>query len=161
MKRFATQYDRYASRQVAIAGMLCLAVLGACGAPEGSPEEQLRQWVSRGQAAAEDKQRSDLVDMISPSYIDSRDHDHGDIDKMLRAYFFRQHSISLLTNIEEIRVYGDSAAEIDLTVGMAGSNDGVFGFSADAYRFQLELARDDDEWLLISARWAELGDELH
>jgi hypothetical protein len=80
---------------------------------------------------------------------------------MLRAYFFRQHSIGLLTNIEEIRVYGDSAAEIDLTVGMAGSNDGVFGFSADAYRFQLELARDDDDWLLISARWAQLGDELH
>ena len=161
MNRFATQYDRFASRQVAIASMLCLAFLGACGAPEGSLEEQLRQWVSRGQAAAEDKQRSDLLDMISPSYIDSRDHDHSDIDNLLRAYFFRQHSISLLTNIEEIRVYGDSAAEIDLTVGMAGSNDGVFGFSADAYRFQLELARDDDEWLLISARWAELGDELH
>jgi hypothetical protein len=161
MKRFATQYDRFASRQVTLASVLCLAVLGGCGAPEGSPEEQLRQWVSRSQAAAEDKQRGDLVDMIAPSYVDSRDHERGDIDNMLRAYFFRQHSIGLLTNIEEIRVYGDSAAEIDLTVGMAGSNDGVFGFSADAYRFQLELARDEDEWLLISARWAELGDELH
>jgi len=161
MNRFATQYERFASRQVSIASVLCLAVLGACGAPEGSPEEQLRQWVNRGQVAAEDKQRGDLVDMISPSYVDSRDHDHGDIDNMLRAYFFRQHSIGLLTNIDEIRVFGDSAAEIDLTVAMAGSHDGVFRFSADAYRFQLELARDNDDWLLISARWAELGDELH
>jgi len=161
MKRFATQYDRFAGKQVAIASVLCLVVLGACGAPEGSSQEQLRQWVNRGQAAAEDKQRGDLVDMISPSYVDSRDNERSDIEIMLRAYFFRQNSISLLTSIEEIRVFGDSAAEIDLTVGMAGSNDGVLGFSADAYRFQLELERDDEDWLLISARWAELGDELH
>ena len=44
---------------------------------------------------------------------------------------------------------------------LAGTNDGVFGFSADAFRFQLELERDGDDWLLISARWGELGEELH
>ena len=161
MKRLATQVDRFASERIAIASVACLAILAACGAPEGSDEEQLRQWVSRGQDAVEDKQRGDLVNMISPSYVDSRDHDRGDIDNLLRAYFFRQHSITLLTNIEEIRVVGDSAAEIDLTVGMAGSNDGVFGFSADAYRFQLELVHDGDDWLLISTRWGELGEELY
>ncbi len=73
----------------------------------------------------------------------------------------RQHSIKLLTNIDEIRLYGETAAEIELTVGMAGKNDSVFGFSADAYRFQLELERDDDDWLLISARWGEPGKKLH
>jgi hypothetical protein len=99
--------------------------------------------------------------MISPAYADARGSDRGDIENILRAYFFRQNSISLLTRIEEIRVYGDSAAEIELTVGMAGQNDSVLGFSADAYRFQLELERDGDDWLLISARWGELGEELH
>ena len=48
----------------------------------------------------------------------------------------------------------------DRAVGMAGQNESVLGFSADAYRFQLELERDSDDWLLISARWAELGEEL-
>jgi len=67
----------------------------------------------------------------------------------------------LLTKIEEIRLYGDSAAEIELTVGMAGQNDSVLGFSADAYRFELELEREGGDWLLISARWGELGEELH
>jgi len=57
-------------------------------------------------------------------------------------------------------LYGDSAAEIDLTVGMAGTNEGVFGFTADAYRFRLELENKDDEWQLISARWGELGEDL-
>jgi hypothetical protein len=79
---------------------------------------------------------------------------------MLRVYFLRQNNITLLTSIDEIRLYGDSAAEIDMTVGMAGTNDSVFGFSADAYSFQLELENDGDDWLLIAARWGEVGQEL-
>ena len=116
--------------------------LSACGGPELGPEEQLRAWVSRGEEAAETKQRRELIDMISPAYADTRGSDRGDIENILRAYFFRQNSISLLTKIEEIRVYGESAAEIELTVGMAGQNNSVLGFSADAYRFQLELEQD-------------------
>ena len=126
-----------------------------------APEEQLRQWVSRVEEAAESKERRELISMISPDYTDSRDNERPDIENMLRAYFFRQNSISLLTNIEDVRLIADSAAEIELTVGMAGQNDGVFGFSADAYRFEMELMKEGDDWLLISARWGELGDELH
>ena len=117
--------------------------------------------MDRGEEAAEAKQRRELIDMISPAYMDTRGSDRGDIENLLRVYFFRQNNITLLTKIEEIRVYGDSAAEVELTVGMAGQNDAVLGFSADAYRFQLELEREGDDWLLISARWGELGEELH
>jgi len=141
--------------------LMCLVLLSGCGGPEAGPEEQLRQWVSAGRQAAETKERRDLLDLISPAYVDTRGLDRDDIGDRLRVYFLRQQSIKLLTSIEEIRLYGDSAAEIDLTVGMAGINDSVFGFSADAYRFQLELERDGEDWLLISARWGELGEELH
>ncbi len=161
MKWAVTQIRHLNSIRGRVVGGACLAILVACGGPEAGPEEQLRQWVSHGEEAAESKARRELVDMISPAYADSRGGDRGDIENMLRAYFFRQNSITLLTNIEEIRVYGDSAAEIELTVGMAGKNDGVFGFSADAYRFRLELERDDDDWLLIAAHWSELGAEPH
>jgi hypothetical protein len=47
-----------------------------------------------------------------------------------------------------------------LDVGMAGTNDGVLGFSADAYRFEMQLEKEDDDWLLMSARWGEIGGEL-
>jgi hypothetical protein len=161
MKRAATQYRRLIGFWSAVVGIACIAGLGACGGPEAGSEEQLRQWVNRGEEVAEAKQRRELIDMISPAYTDTRGNDRGDIENILRVYFFRQNSITLLTKIEEIRVYGDSAAEVELTVGMAGQNDAVLGFSADAYRFQLELERDGDNWLLISARWGELGEELH
>ena len=125
------------------------------------PEDELRQWVSAGQEAAEAKNRRDLLDLISPSYADSRGFGRDDIGDRLRVYFLRQHSIKLLTKVEEIRLHGRTAAEIDLSIGMAGQNDSAFGFSADAYRFQLELERDGDDWRLISARWGALGENLH
>ena len=161
MKRAVTQIRRLVGSRSAAVSIICIAGLSACGGPEAGPEEQLRQWVDRGEEAAEAKQRRELIDMISPAYMDTRGSDRSDIESILRVYFFRQNNITLLTKIEDIRVYGDSAAEVELTVGMAGQNDALLGFSADAYRFQLELEREGDDWLLISARWGELGEELH
>lgn len=160
MKPDATRNRIAAGIRNARTGILCWILVSACGGPVPEPEEQLRLWVQQGQLAAEAKERRELVDMISPAYRDSRGNDVGDIENMLRAYFFRQSSINLMTSIEEIRVYGDSAAEIDLTVGMAGTNEGVFRFSADAYCFRLELENKGDEWQLLSARWGQLGEDL-
>jgi hypothetical protein len=137
-----------------------IVYLAACGDPPSEPEEELRAWVAAGVIAAENKERRELVDMIAPSYADARGNDREGIDKTLRVYFFRQHEIGLITRIEEITLYDDTAAKIVVAVGMAGTNDGVLGFSADAYRFELEVEKASGEWKLISARWGELGDEL-
>ena len=137
-----------------------IAYMAACGDPPSAPEEELRAWVTAGVEAAENKERRELVGMIAPSYADARGNDRDEIDRILRAYFFRQHEIALISRIEEITVYDDTAAKLILTVGMAGTNDGVLGFSADAYRFEMEVEKASGEWKLISARWGELGDDL-
>jgi hypothetical protein len=147
------------SRYIA-AGLVC-TWLAACGGPAEGPEEAIRSWVRQGQEFAEAKDRRELVDMISPAYTDGRGNSRDDIENMFRLYFLRQNSVALITRIEELNVYGDTAAELILTVGMAGTNDGTFGFSADAFRFEMEFELDDDEWLLTSARWGELGGDLH
>jgi hypothetical protein len=138
-----------------------LLLIAACGGPETAPEEELKAWVAGGIDAAANKERRRLVGMISSAYMDARGNERADIENLLRVYFLRQHRIALLSNIEEITVHDDTAANVVLTVGMAGTNDGVLGFSADAYRFALELEKNADDWLLISARWGEIGDELH
>lgn len=146
-------------RTLCTLGVVVLA-LAACGGPSSVPEEQLRAWVAAGVDAAKDKNRRELVSMISESYADARGNERGDIENLLRVYFLRQHKIALLTSIEQITVYADTAAKVEMTVGMAGTNDSVMGLSADAYRFELELEKDTDEWQLISARWGELGEEM-
>jgi len=137
-----------------------MTMLTACGEPPSEPEAEVRAWVAAGVEAAENKERRGLIGMVSESYADARGNGRNDIEDMLRIYFLRQHKIGLLTKIEEITIYGDTAARLIMTVGMAGTNAGVLGFSADAYRFDMELEKDGGEWQLIAARWGELGNEL-
>jgi hypothetical protein len=134
MTWLATQSVLVRAHQCAALVAACALFIVACGEEPTDAEAELRQWVDRGELAAEARKRRELVNMISPAYTDRRGGDRGDIENILRAYFFRQSNIALLTSIEEINVFGESAAEVVLTVAMAGQNDSVLGFSADAYR---------------------------
>jgi len=139
---------------------MCCVIFAACGGAESDPEAAVRAWVADAEAAAEEKDRRDLLGMISERYADSRGNDHERIGDMLRMFFFRQQSIALLTGIDEISLMGDSAALVQLTVGMAGTNNSALGISADAYQFEFELEVIDDDWMLIGARWGELGENM-
>jgi hypothetical protein len=149
-------------RRYCVAAGLAFAslLLGACGEPVSGPEESLREWVAQGRQAADDKDRSSIVRMISPTYQDGRGNSRDDIEKLLRGYFFRMHDVALMSRIEELNIFGETAAELVLVVGMAATHDGTLGFSADAYRFEMELERQGDDWLLLGASWGELGGEL-
>lgn len=135
-------------------------LMAACGGPDEGPEAAVRAWITQSQQAAEDKDRSALLDMVSSAYADTRGNNRDDIGNLLRFYFLRQQKVALITRIDELEIYGDSAAEVTLHVGMAGTNDNALGFSADAYRIEMELERDGDNWLLIYARWGGLGEDV-
>ncbi len=140
--------------------LVILSFLAACGGDASSSEEQLREWLAAGEQAAEAKDRGALMDMVAPSYTDVKGNDKQAIGNMLRYIFLRQNQVALITRIESLEIFDDTAAEVTMTVGMAGSREGRFGFSADAYRFVFELELDGDEWQLISARWGALGESL-
>ncbi|MDX1499836.1 MAG: hypothetical protein R3176_08065 [Woeseiaceae bacterium] len=140
----------------------CVAAtwLAACGGAAGSPEDEIRAWVRQGTEFVEAENRRGLVGMISTAYADGRGNTRDDLDDRFRLVFLRANNITLLTSIDEIRLHGDSAADVLLTVGMAGTDGGFLGIDADAYRFEMELERDGGDWQLIGARWAELGEEM-
>jgi hypothetical protein len=140
---------------------LICALLAACGGRKGAPEEALRQWVADAESAAEDLDRRGLVAMVSANYADGRGNDRDSVNKLLRFYFLRQKSVTLVMKIDELTVFDDTAAEILVTAAGVGTTNRVLGVNADAYQFSLELEKDDDEWMLIGARWGELGQELH
>jgi hypothetical protein len=146
--------------RILIYSLICAFLAGCGGGPETDPEEALRAWVEAAEAAAEDKDRRDLLAMISENYADSRGNDHVQIGNMLRLYFLRQKSVAFLTNIGDIVLIGDTAAQVNLTVAMVGTNASELGIRADAFNFELELANTDDEWLLIGARWGAVGRKM-
>ena len=149
------------NRAGAAAAVVAACLLAACGGTDEGPEAAIRAWVAQGEQAAEDKDRGRLMDMVAPEYADARGNNRDDIENMLRFYFLRQQEVALITRIDELNVFGDTAAEVTLQVGMAGTNDNVLGFSADAYRIEMELVRDGDDWLLTYARWGGLGEDVH
>ena len=140
---------------LALGGLLC-----ACGKSATGPESEIRNWVARGVVAVEAEERGTLMDMISPAYADTRGYNRARVDDTLRVYFLRMNAIELITSIDEIELMGDTAAEVLLTVAMAGKRDSLLGFSADAYQFSLELEKNRGDWQLLSARWGEFGKEL-
>ena len=132
----------------------------ACSGPAAGPEEALHAWVDEMELAAEDMDRGAMLDKISEGYADARGNSRKDIGDTLLIYFLRQQSVAFVSTIDEIKLSGDTAAKILVTVAMAGTNDGTFGLSADAYKFELELEFVDSEWFLIGAKWGELGHDL-
>lgn len=146
--------------RILIFSLICAFLAGCGGGPEADPEEALRAWVEAAEAAAEDKDRRDLLAMISENYADARGNDHAQIGNMLRLYFLRQKSVAFLTIIDDIVVMGCTAAQVNLTVAMAGTDASALGIRADAYSFELELENTDDEWMLIGARWGAVGRKM-
>ena len=135
------------------------AVLVGCGeAPDA--EQAIRDWLTRGEAAVAAEDRRELMTMVAPNYADARGNGKEEIDRMLRLLFLRQDDVKVLTRVETIEIFGDSAAEVRLTTGVAGSNESLLGFSADALRFELELEHNGNDWQLIAARWGDVGQEL-
>lgn len=150
---------RHTRFTAAFVAMYVLALLAGCG-DRSLPEDQVRAWLAAVQEAAEAKNRGDVIERISPAYSDSRGNSRDDIENLLRVYFLRQNTIALLVSVDELTIVGGTAAEVSLTVGMAGTNNRALGINADAYHFELELIADGDDWQLISLRWGELGQPL-
>ena len=111
--------------------------------------------------------------ILAQSAIDALDLDHVLFVPAFQSPFkLRSESLSAAGNIFMgqteapllIRPYlkelGRSDLFLVMTVGMAGTNSGVLGFSADAYRFELDLENRGGDWRVIAARWGELGAEL-
>ena len=144
----------YRVRCIVLGAML---FLGACGGDRPAAETDIREWVTEAVREAEDKQRRILMKRVSDGYVDTRGNERTDIDKLLRFYFARLNSIQLVTSIDEVRVFDESAAEIEMTVGMAGTGMGLLGFSADAYSFSFDIQLEDDDWRLIAAEWRPVG----
>jgi hypothetical protein len=153
-----TASTRLVERAVVVSTLLAAtAVVSGCGGDQVGPEAEIRAWVAAMQDDAENERRREILSRISEGYADRRGNDKDSINNVLRAWFLRKDGITTLVNIEDIEVIADTAANVRLTVGMAGTGAGTFGILADAYRFELELGDGDDGWELLSARWGELG----
>ena len=138
-----------------LAGPLAAVVVlvAACGRGE-SPEQQVRAVVTTGEAAAEARDLSALMDLVSPGYEDEQGRDRAELRRYVHGYLIANQSIRLLTRIDRVEFPYRDMARVDLTVGSLGREataDDSLDFAADVQRLSIELQLDEGEWKVTRA----------
>lgn len=142
-----------------------LLALAACSGPPESSEAEIRTFVAKAQAAAEERNARELRALIADDYLDARGNDHKAIENLIRLHIFRNQSIHVFTRIRTIEFPEPERALVIVMAALAGrpvaSVDELAGLNANVHRFDLELIRrGKDDWQVRHATWesASLAD---
>ncbi len=141
--------------------LACLVSLYACSGDPGSPEEQIRAYVSAAELAAEARDVGGISDLIADEYSDQLGYDRQAVSNLFRVYFVQHQSLHLLTRIENLSFPASDVADITVTVGVLGReskdvsamDDTQWGLTTEIHRFRVQLLLDDGEWLATGAEY--------
>ena len=149
------QASRQSPRMAGIVALAVMLLAGACGSRE-TPEARVRAVIDAGEAAAEARDLSALMELVSPAYRDERGSDADELKQYLRGYLFTHQSVQLLTRVESVEFPYRDFARVRLTLGTLGRESAAataFDVAADVNEIVLELALEDDEWRVVRAAW--------
>ncbi len=136
---------------------LLFALLAFACTKSTTPEQRVREFLDRGEKAAEQKDIGILRGSVSKAYSDDDGRDHRMIEGILRLYVLRHESIHLLTRIESIEFPKPTEAKVAIYVAMAArpiaSPAQLAAFRANLYRFELVLTDENSEWQVVRAAW--------
>jgi hypothetical protein len=124
-------------------GALC-ALLASCGTPS-TDEQQVRELIASAEAAAEQRDSSDVLEFVADDYEDANGFDRIQLQNFLRGYFLAHPKIELLVNVEKLEfpAAGLAQAEVSVTSLTLASPDRV--------RLKVEFRRRGAEWRVTRA----------
>ena len=141
-------------RTLTAAALLTL-LASACGSP-ATPDSQVRAVITNGEEAAEARDLSGLMDLVSPAYQDGQGAGREDLKQYLRGYLVTHQSIHLLVKVGSVEFPYRDMAKVSLTLGTLGreaAGSTAFDLAGDVYDVDLELQFDDGQWQVTRARW--------
>jgi hypothetical protein len=151
---------RYGSLLRLLAVLLPLWLLAACSEEGPTPEEQVVQAIESLETALEAGSLSEASDWIGSAYRDRYHPDKRAAVRTLFGYLQRHKNLHLFSRIQEVEVFsGDTRATAVVQVAMTArpveSPEILLQLKADLYRFEVQLAWDQDEaaWRIIGSSW--------
>jgi hypothetical protein len=138
-----------------LAFLFVFLMLAGCG-PRTTPEQQVRAVIAAGEAAAEKRDLSGIMDLVSSRYEDAQGGSAVELSRTLRGYFIVNQSVHLLTRVDSIDFPYKDMARVRLTIGTLGNQAGAgetFDFAADVQDVKLELQLERGEWKVTRAAW--------
>ncbi|MEQ1580415.1 MAG: hypothetical protein ABL964_07480 [Steroidobacteraceae bacterium] len=129
--------------------------LAGCGAPD-SPEVQVRAVIEAAEHAAEARDVSAVMQLVSPDYADADGRQATELSRYLRGYFIANQSIHLLTRIDSLEFPARDVAEVEMTVAMVGreaeaDSDSAWDLAADVHTLRLTLMEKGGDWRVTHA----------
>lgn len=138
---------------------LCLAllVLAACASPE-SPQAKLDAFLAQAVAAAEDRDTSEIMDLVADDYQDAQGRGREDLRRYLMGMFLRYGSVHVDLETVDIPQLTELGGEVELSLGLAGQrgdNNPLWSLGARRHLLRLELIAEgkDAPFRLLRASW--------
>jgi hypothetical protein len=135
--------------------LLVCSVLAGCG-PTTTPEQQVRAVIAKAETAAEERNLSGLMDLVSPRYEDAQGGSAVELTRTIRGYFIINQSVHLVTRIESVEFPYKDMARVHLTVGTLGRKAtpaDTLDVAADVHELEVELQLERGEWKVTRASW--------
>src|SRR4051812_22283061 len=127
-----------------VALVACSLALIAC-APRSTDEEQVRELFTNAEAAAEDRDASDVLAFVADDYADAEGFDKTQLGQFLRGYLLAHPKLELLVTIDSLGFPADDLARAVVTVTAIELAD------PQRERFAIELRRRHGEWRIVRA----------
>lgn len=124
---------------------LCFAItavvisLSACGA-RSTDEAQVRELFASAEAAAEDRDASDVLALVADDYEDANGFDRAQLRDFLRGYFLANPKLELLVTVESLEFPADGIAHAELTINRISLSD------PQQLHLAVELRRTGGDW---------------
>jgi hypothetical protein len=122
--------------------ILAASLLVACGA-KTSDEEQVRALIGAVEAAAEDRDTSDVLTHVADNYVDSAGFDRMQLKNFLIGYFLAHPKVELLVTIDSLEFPVDGLAQAVVTVATVELTD------PDVRRLKVEFRRMENGWKVV------------
>lgn len=127
-----------------LSALILVASLAACSS-RTSDEQQVRALIDGVEAAAEQRDASDVLAFVAADYQDSEGFDRAQLQNFLRAYFLAHPRVELLVSIDKLEFPADGLAQAEVTVT------GISLGDVDRARLGVEFRREADQWRVSRA----------
>jgi hypothetical protein len=133
-------------------------VLAACG-DRVTPEQQVRAVIAEGEKAAEARDVSGVMALVSSRYQDANGASAVELSRLVRGWFIAHQSVHLATRVDSVEFPYRDMARVQVTLGMLGRDAGTdagLDVAADLHEVRLELTLERGEWRVTRAEWHSL-----
>jgi hypothetical protein len=145
-----------------VAAVIALTACGG-GAPD-DPEQPIRDLFATLEASAEAGETAPFRDALVGTYADSRHPNRAAALRSLGAYLRYYDNLHLFSVIRSIDIATDgeraeAVVFVALTAIPVESVSQLVSVKADAFRFDVQLVRDDGRWQVAVSEWRRIAGE--